>query len=250
MNKTRIVVLAVAAVAGAGAFYMMMTGQTPTPKQIVTVVEASKEKTVRILVADRDFQRGDRLGSQDVRWATWPEHAVSTAYITDRDGGELEQVAKAVARSLIVKGEPIIESKIVRAGNAGQMAAILTPGMRAVTMRVSPETASGGFILPGDRVDVLNTESAREATSRTRTIFENVRVLAVNAVYSETPEQAHMDGVNVTLELTPSDAESFVTARSTGMLSLTLRSVFQPDGELESQTRRSSDVTVIRYGRS
>jgi pilus assembly protein CpaB len=248
MNVTRIAILGVALVAGIGAFFLMM-GNRPT-QDAVQIVAPMSEKTVRVLVADRDFQRGERIGVDDTKWVAWPEKALSPAFITESSGVDPNELAEAVARTLIVAGEPIVEVKIVRAGSAGLMAAILTPGMRAVTQRVSPETAAGGFILPGDRIDVLYTEGNRENITKTRTIFENVRVLAVNTVYTETPETPNIEGVNVTLELSPDDAEAFVTARSTGTISLSLRSVFQAEGEVNSQTKRSSDVTVIRYGRS
>ncbi|HXI88226.1 MAG TPA: Flp pilus assembly protein CpaB, partial [Parvularculaceae bacterium] len=206
---------------------------------------------VRVLVADRDLQRGDRLDIKSVKWVQWPEQSVSEQFITETSGAKPEDFATAVARTEIVAGQPIINDAIVRPDSGGQMAAILTPGMRAVSMRVTPETASGGFVLPGDRVDVMYTDGARGAGStKTRTIFENVRVLAVNNLYAEKSDVAYVEGVNITLELSPEDAESFVTARSSGALSLALRSIFKPEGEVESQTKRSSDVTVIRYGRS
>lgn len=249
MNVTRIAILGVALVAGAGAFFLMMSSNAP--KTPIQIVEPATEKTVRVLVADRDYQRGERLAAEGMKWVDWPEKSLSPSFIAETGGASADALAGAVARTLIVKGEPIIEAKIVRAGSAGLMSAILSPGARAITQRVSAETAAGGFILPGDRVDVLYTESGRgEGKARTRTIFENVRVLAINQMYQETPEAANIEGVNVTLEFSPGDAEAFVTARSAGTISLALRSVFQPDGDIESQTKRQSDVTVIRYGRS
>ena len=247
MNVTRIAVLGVAAVAGVGAFFLMMTNRPDAPA--VQIVEGAQEKTVRVLVANKDFQRGERLGVDTTRWVAWPEKALSPSFLTEASGAKPEDLGEAVARTLIVAGEPIIEQKIVRAGSTGLMAAILTPGMRAVTQRVSPETASGGFILPGDRVDILHT-AEDDTKTRTRTIFENVRVLAIDALYAEAPEASNVPGSTVTLEFSPEDAEAFVTARSNGNVSLVLRSVFQPEGEVASQTRKSVDVNVIRYGRS
>jgi pilus assembly protein CpaB len=246
MNVTRVVVLCVALVAGGIALFLMMNDKNTATVQIV---EPIKEKTVRVLVADKDFQRGDKLVVEGVKWVDWPEKALSETFLSEASGQTPESLQDAVARTLIVAGEPIIEAKIVRAGSAGLMAAIITPGMRAVTQRVSPETASGGFILPGDRIDVLFT-GGREGGARTRTMFENVRVLAVNSLYSDTTEGGYVEGVNITLEFAPEDAESFITARSGGTVSLVLRSVFQPEEAVEQKARKSSDVTVIRYGRS
>lgn len=247
MNVTRIAILGVALVAGAAAFFLMLGNN----KEIapVQIVEPVREETVRVLIATKDIQRGQRLTPEDTNWIAWPKKAVQPTFITDENASAREELESAVARSLIVTGEPIVDAKVVRAGSSGLMAAILSPGMRAVTLRVSPETSSGGFILPGDRVDILQTGS-RGGERGARTIFENVRVLAVNTLYSETPEMAHIDGATVTLELSPQDAEAFVSAREAGALSLVLRSIFQPESELQATERRSSNVSVIRYGRS
>jgi pilus assembly protein CpaB len=245
MNVTRLAVLGIALVAGAAALFLVLGNKPAAPVQ---VVEARTEKTARVLVADAEFQRGDRISVEKVKWVDWPERALSDSYLTEASGQTPDSLKEAVARTLIVRGEPIVEAKIVRAGSSGLMAAIIAPGMRAVTQRVSPETSAGGFILPGDRVDVLYTEGGRDGGSRTRTIFENVRVLAINADFREAQEGANIESTTVTLELSPQDAEAFVTSRATGTVSLALRSVFQPEGEIKS--KRSSDVTVIRYGRS
>ncbi len=247
MNVSRIAILGIALVAGAGAFMLMLSqNQDIAPVQIV---EPVREETVRVLVSVRDIQRGERLSAEDTNWIVWPKKAVQPTFITDQTEGAREAVESAVVRSLIVTGEPIINAKLVRAGSSGLMAAILSPGMRAVTMRVSPETASGGFILPGDRVDIMAT-GGRGSTGPARTIFEDVRVVAVDAFVAENSEAANVAGSTVTLELAPTDAETFISARDGGSLSLVLRSIFKPETELQATDRRSSNVSVIRYGRS
>ena len=249
MNVTRLAVLGVALVAGVAAFFLMM-GNKPAPSSEVQIVAPVEEKTVRVLVADKDFTRGERLGVDTTRWVKWPEKALSENFITEDSGANQEDLAEAVARTLIVAGEPIIEAKIVRVGSSGLMAAVVTPGMRAVTMRVNPETASGGFILPGDQVDVIYSETDDDNITQVETLLENVKVLAVNTIYSENPEMPVIEGSNITVELWPLDAEEFIAARtSRGELSLALRSVFEPEGE-NTQKRKDTAVKVIRYGRS
>jgi pilus assembly protein CpaB len=246
MNVTRIAVLAVALVAGAGAFFMMMNGkEKPAP-----AAAAVAEKTVRVLVADRDLGRGERLGPDSVKWIDWPQKALSPSYITEASAGDPADLEKAVARTGIVAGEPIIEAKIVRAGSSGLLAAVLQPGMRAVTMRITPETGVSGFILPGDRVDIYYSETADSNRTRTDLLFEDVRVLAINTVYAENPEGPVIEGANATVELSPADAEYFINTRSSrGEMSFALRSVFTPaDGDVRPRADRS--VKVIRYGRS
>lgn len=242
MNVSRIAILGIALVAGVGAFFLMM-GNRPdqTPVQVVQPV---KEETVRVLIATRDIQRGEKLAVEDTSWLAWPKKGIQPTFVTDATPDARENLESAVARSLIVAGEPIVNAKVIRAGNSGLMAAILSPGMRAVTMRVSPETASGGFILPGDRVDLLHTRSGS-----TQLVFENVRVLAVDAFYSENSETPHINGANMTIELAPDDAEVFLSKRSAGAFSVVLRSIFKPEGEIVSDRRRTN-VNIIRYGRS
>lgn len=243
MNVSRLVILGVALVAGAGAFFLMMGSNTDNSP--VQVVQPVQEESIRVLIATRDLQRGERLAVEDTTWINWPKKGVQPAFITDATPDARENLVSAVARSLIVTGEPIIEAKIVQAGSSGLMAAILSPGMRAVTLRVSPETSSGGFILPGDKVDLLHTAGAR-----TRLVFEDVRVLAVNTIYSENTELPHIEGSNVTLEMSPDDAEIFLSRRSSGAFSVVLRSIFKPEGDVEGSGKRTTDVNIIRYGRS
>ena len=243
MNVGRIAILGIALVAGAAAFFLMMGNSSDNP--VVQVVEPVKEETTRVLIATRNVERGERLALEDTNWAPWPKKALQPHFITDENAERREELTNAVARSLIVAGEPLVNAKVVMAGSSGLMAAILSPGMRAVTLRVSAETSSGGFILPGDRIDLLHT-----VDGRTRMMFEEVRVLAVNTVYSENTETPNIAGTNLTLELSPRDAEAFTTARSNGSISAVLRSIFKPEGEAVADDRRSSDVNVIRYGRS
>jgi pilus assembly protein CpaB len=247
MNVTRIAVLGVALVAGVGAFFMMMSGNKGSAVQVVQPVQ---EKTVRVLVADRDFQRGERIAAESIKWVDWPDKALSPAYITEASGGDPAELEKAVARTSIIAGEPIIEAKIVRAGSSGLLAAVLEPGMRAVTMRISPETGVSGFILPGDHVDIYYSEAGDSNKTNTEVIFEDVRVLAINTVYSENPETPVIEGANATVQLSPEDAEFFINSRaSRGQMSFALRSVFA-DAEGASKQRRDQSVKVIRYGRS
>ena len=243
MNVSRLAILGIALVAGAAAFFLMMGNSSEGPA--IQIVEPVKEETVRVLVATRDIQRGERLAAEDTNWIAWPKKGIQPSFITDENAEQRQELTSAVARSLIVTGEPIVGAKVVKTGSSGLMAAILSPGMRAVTLRVSPETSSGGFVLPGDRIDILHT-----GKNRTKVLFEEVRVLAVNTMYAENTETPHIDGVNMTLELSPGDAEAFTTARTAGGLSIVLRSIFKPEGDVVADDRRSSDVTIIRYGRS
>lgn len=249
MNVSRIAILGVALIAGVGAFFLMMGNKPQTGP--VQIVQPTKEKTVRVLVASRNFSRGERLASDDTKWVPWPKSALQDNFITDEDPEIRTELETAVVRSTMVEGEPIVEAKILKADASGLMAAIISPGMRAVTMRVTPETSSGGFILPGDHVDIHYTEANDDDITQIASIQEDVRVLAVNTIFSEDSETTSIDGSNITLEMTPEDAERFMIARnSKGKLQLTLRSVFEPQGERVVKPRIDEEVFVIRYGHS
>ena len=136
-----------------------------------------------------------------------------------------------------MQGEPINEAKLVKAGDSGVMAALLRPGMRAVTTRISVDTAAGGFIQPGDRVDIIltqtiqrnragNNQGGNQRTYVSDTVFENVHVLAIDQTFSTSAESgATKIGSTATFEMSQADAELLQEAVAKGDLSLTLRGI-------------------------
>ncbi|MGF1544478.1 MAG: Flp pilus assembly protein CpaB [Parvularculaceae bacterium] len=249
MNVRQIAVLGIAAIAGLGAFLLMMSGGQ---QAVPVVVQEAEKPGVRILVADADLSRGDRLTAEALKWVEWPEDVASLSPQLIREGTvELADLERAVVRSSFVVGEPVIEAKILRAGDRSVMAAVLEAGKRAVTVRVTAESASGGFVLPGDRVDVYYTEPDSLTGEITfQKLFESVKVLAIDNFFDNQSDTPHIAGQAATLELGPGDAEFFTTARaSRGELTLALRSAFDGEKEAESVQQRRA-VQVVRYGRS
>jgi len=203
------------------------------PEAKVIEVEYSK-----VLVAAVDLPLGSRVNEGSVTWTEWPQEALTPSLITKADREDaIEEFSSAIVRSGIVEGEPINPSKLVTVDGAGVMAALLNPGMRAVTTRISPDTAAGGFIQPGDRVDIILTQTFTIETGEARkgdiledqiitaqTIFENVRVLAIDQTFSTGAEGgADIIGSTATFELNPADVEILQEAEAAGDLSLTLR---------------------------
>jgi len=153
-------------------------------------------------------------------------------------GGSEADYYGSVVREPILAGEPIVSRKIVRAGDSGYMAAYLEPGYRAMAVRVTVETAAGGFILPGDRVDVLltretklenigNPEGSKFASS---TVMQNLKVLAIDQSTRAGEDEQAVVGATATLEVRPGDAEALALAKSEGELSLILRSYADTSG--------------------
>ena len=175
-------------------------------------------------------------------------------------GGVRAQVVGAVVRERILAGEPIIANKLVRAGQSGFLAVMLDPGMRAMSIPLTQENGAGGFILPGDRVDVIMSRRA-EATVDGRdgfiaqTVLTNVRVLAIGETM-RAGESENVVGSNATLEVGARDAEVLAFAEAQGELYLVLRSYADaqhPSGAvISSQTRAdnsgSRSVRVFRNG--
>jgi pilus assembly protein CpaB len=149
------------------------------------------------------------------------------------------------------------------------MSATLTPGMRAVSIAVSVASLAGGFIQPNDRVDLVLTSQTADGGKKFRatTILRNVRVLAVDQVFSDKNQKPVSDVKTATLELTPQQAERVTRAQASGVLSLSLRSLveqvadgqgrvaaarakFNDNGNNNNNNNSESggEVAVIRYG--
>jgi pilus assembly protein CpaB len=255
MNLVRIIVLIVAGLAALAAAFFVRGAMQPAPAPVQPVVEAAPAaQTSRVLVASRDIAPGERVTANDFRWAPWPEEAVLPNYVNQAANPDgLETLTGAVARTGFAAGEPANMAKLIQPGDAGFMSAVLTPGMRAVAVPISARSGAGGFILPNDRVDIIVTrESANGFGSDL--VVENVRVLAIDQIYSETEDGAVV-GSTATLELSSSQARSVALAVAVGDVSLALRSIADTEGgarfagaDETSQEGVTSSVRVFRYG--
>ncbi len=255
MNTQRLVVLGLALVAAAGAALMvrgMIGGGTPAVEAAPAPAIAMSE----VLVASANLTPGQKLLVEQVRWEKWPSSAVDSSFITHTEVGSEEQAVKGVVvRSPVVANQPITKTAIVHADAAGFMAAMLTPGMRAVSIIVSAESGAGGFVLPNDRIDVIQTRKVGEAAIA-RTVLSNVRVLAVDQTFTQEKDAKSVIGKTATVEVTPEQAELLSSAQSAGQLSLALRPLGD-SGEVadmsdarrkKSRSGADGPVAVIRYG--
>ena len=262
MNRVQIAVLGVTVLAFAGAWWVFSSASAPTP-QVVQV--ASKIDADEVLVAARDLPMGTKLAETDYKWADWPNASLSPLMVKKSDGpGAVEDVRDAVTRSAFLQGEPMRRDKIVKGPNAGFLSAILPSGMRAVAINIDAQggTTAGGFVLPNDRVDVIQIVRDEDATRARgsevftpRTILTNVRVLAIGQNIQEKNGEKVIVGANATLELSPEQSEQIVLAQKTssGNLHLTLRSMLDSSGKTDSNLAFQSDkdsLTIVRFGAS
>jgi len=130
--------------------------------------------------------------------------------------------------------------------------------MRAISIGVSAETAASGFILPNDHVDIILTQRDRTAEKATgtevhvsKTILNDIRVLAIDQHVEEQNGQKVVVGKTATLELTPKQVETIELARQTGALSLALRSITDAGkgkSAAENDTDRGNSINIVRFG--
>ena len=261
MKVAQLAVLGVAVVAAGGAA-MLANNLANKPPEVreVRVDDQPKVELEEILVASQDISLGTSMQGGMVEWRKWPKEGVSSGYITRSaapNGLNLEE-APAIARSAFFVGEPIRESKLVRA-DKGYMSAILPAGQQAIATSISTATSAGGFILPNDRVDVIMTRRAEEdegGSFITETVLENVRVLAIDQTIEEKDGESVVVGETATLQLSPDQAKILTVAQQMAdRLSLALRSLEDIGNEetkgaeyLLSGNRGNGRVRVIKYG--
>jgi pilus assembly protein CpaB len=250
MNTARIVVLAIAIVAGGLAAYLVASGPAP---QTTTVTVTQPSATSDVLVAKTDIGVGEKINEGMLQWQAWPADGTSAGMIKRGERPEaISQVTGMIARQSFIAGEPIREQKIVSATGSGFMAAILPTGKRAVAAEISVESAAGGFVLPNDHVDVVLTLSRKEGenyTFKSQTVLENVRVLAVDQLVEDKDGQRSVIGRTATIEVDPGQAEVLANARHAGKLSLALRSWY--DGNTvnpQEEPLVGRTLNIVRFG--
>jgi pilus assembly protein CpaB len=256
MNTQRLIVLGLALVAAGGAALLvrgMLGGGTPKVEARPAPVPMSE-----VLVASSNLAPGQGLTTDLVRWEKWPASSVDSSFITHQVAGSEEAAVKgAVVRAPIIAGQPISNAALVHTDAAGFMAAILTPGMRAVSITIATDSGAGGFILPNDRVDVILTRKFTQTDPPlvvAQTILSDVRVLAVDQTYKQDKDTKTVIAKSATLEVTPLQAEMISRSAQAGVLSLALRPLGD-QGEVASLEDKLKDikenlgpVSVIRYG--
>jgi len=279
-------VAAIAALALALLVRSMTAARKPAP--VVAVAEPVQPMT-RVLVAKQDLKVADRISADNVGWEPWPSNSVSAIYITGgvvatqasltataanavenvaRGDQALQSLAGVLVREPIAKGEPLVQSKLVR-GDGSFMAVKLPKGMRAMSIPVNAESDAGGFVLPGDQVDVVlslknqgnaGPDAARAPSSRL--VMRNIKVLAIDQNTEPKAQQAAMVGSTATLEIPEDDIDALARAKTQGDLALVLRSYADAAGpsgrvgppaslDLGDVVRvyRSGQVTEVRVAR-
>jgi pilus assembly protein CpaB len=218
-RRTRaFIVVGLAAVLATGAAYGVYRAIQTRP---VVQVPIAERFTV---VASRAVPIGTQLTADMIRVVGWPADSPVT-------GGH-EKPEEVVGRGVtvpLVENEPIIDTKLAPKGTGGGLGPVITPGMRAVAVRVNDVISVAGYVLPGTHVDVIVTmRPAQESISRI--VLSNVKVLSTGPMINTSQDgKAAQNPPLVTLELTPADAERLSLASNQGQIALALRNPLDVD---------------------
>lgn len=247
MGRRLIVVLLIAGLIAGGVFFLARTVQRSAPpvqQSSVTAPQPPRQETSMILVAAKDLPAGTIIQANSLSFRSWPRDAVDEAAYVLQAGGSIEEFDGAVVRSGIRAGEPVIRTKLIKRGERGFLAAVLKPGMRAVSAPINETTGVSGFVFPGDYVDLMLSHVVNMSDSGTQvrphnvteTILHNIRVIAMDQ-RSGDQEQAPAVGRVTTFEVTPEQAEKISLAQRMGELRLVLRplSKTEEDAAAEGQ---------------
>lgn len=235
MRKRGFLILALACLMGVAAVYLAR-GWLESRVRLANTAEKTVTLTT-VVVAKRTLSFGDPLKEEYLQVIEWPASAVppdTFRTIAEVVGGDKPRVALRT----IEPSEPILKTKISGFGGKATLSSVIEPDMRAVTIRVNDASGVAGFVLPGDRVDVLLTRrqtEGRDERQFTDILLQNVRVLAVDQEANETRNKPVVAKA-VTVEVTPYQAQKLTLAGQVGNLSLALRK--------ETNTRAGNFPTV------
>jgi pilus assembly protein CpaB len=290
MGATRsIIIVAIAAICALGAALLVGKLFVHRAPAAPVLVAAPTKPMAQVMVAQHDLPVGTALASGDLAWQPWPVDSLNPAFITDGQApqvtpagttavvaanfsraavgavtkGPMDALYGAIVRESILAHEPVTNAKLVRGGEGGFMAVTLRPGMRALAVPVNASTAAGGFILPGDRVDVLQSHqqegntsgggSASRSGQIAQLLLRNVRVLAIDQATKAPKNASSVIGAVATLEVPAADADVVVRAKAQGEIILALRSYSDAGGPTvrsQPESNAGGIVRIFRDGKS
>lgn len=232
MRPVTLLVLVVALILG-GAAAFLVRGLL---LQRSTAAPAKPASTV--VVANQPLAFGTALSAENTTEVAWPTEAAPEGFFRSRE--ELFRDGKRVVLAAMQKNEPVLAAKITGSGQRASLSALIDAGMRAVTIRVDEVRGVAGFVLPGDRIDVVLTRAENNG-SYADILLQNVKVLAIDQLASDSQGKPTVARA-VTLEVNTTQAQKLVLASGIGNLSLVLR---QAGGTDPETTRR---VTTADLG--
>ncbi len=181
------------------------------------VEQRSTPHAVKLVVASTNIVAGGRLSPELLRVVDWPaENPISGSF------SETQPLLNRIVNINLSAGEPVIAQKLAPVGSKAGLSSLITPGMRAVSVRVNDVAGVSGFALPGNHVDVMVNVQDDQGRMVSKIVLQQIMVLAVAQDASVKDDVKAKVVGTVTLEVTPQQAEKLDLARSVGNLSLVL----------------------------
>ena len=257
MSARRIVLPVIALALAGGTAYLAHDWVQSQKRPPQAAAQSAPVERKAVLVAAIDLAPGQFLLAEGMRWQEWPDVSLPDTYIVEGATPQ-EELVGAVVRQPVAAGQPLTRAGVVKPGDRGFLAAVLEPGMRAVSVPVDEASSNAGLIFPGDRVDLILTQTiggdssadgAKTAARRvSETVLADVRVIAMGRkLRNEAGEDAVATDKarTTTLEVDGQGAEKVALVTELGKLSLSLRSLARPDDSPDATGQRltwDSDV--------
>jgi pilus assembly protein CpaB len=236
MRAGAFISLVLALVLGGAAAYMAANWMQGRATAGISVAPVND----RVVVAARPLNFGTQLKAEDLVQVPWPAGRMPDGAFSSIE--ELLKDGERTVLSTFQANEPILVSKVTGPGQRASLSALIEDGMRAVTIRVDEVRGVAGFVLPGERVDVVLTQSGSGGDNVSDILLQNVRVLAVDQAINEKADKPTVARA-VTLEVTTDQAQKIILASDIGKLSLILR---QAGSAVAQEVRRitRSDLSL------
>ena len=183
-------------------------------------IETKPVASQTVVVAKQALRFGTELSASMLQEVPWPSDSLPSGAFAKI--GDVLSGGRRVVLAAIEANEPVLALKITGPGQRATLSALVKPGMKAVTIRVNDVEGVGGFVLPGDHVDVVLTRQIDKGSATTQVVLQNTRVLAVDQIADERAAKATV-AKSVTLEVDTVEAQKLWLASSVGSLSLLLR---------------------------
>ena len=254
--KSRAFIMLGLAIFLAGASVYLARNWIQNQVQPAAEAQAPGVAMSNVVVATTQLHFGNSIRREHLRLVDWPASSMpegSFASIDELLGTEVDKNGKKKKIERVVlrpmeKNEPVLKTKVSGFGGRASLSAMITPGMRATTIRMNDVNGVSGFVLPGDRVDILLTRnqggSRKSKTGLTTDIFlQNMKVLGIAQDANENRNKP-MVVRTVTLETTPLQAQKLTLAQKVGTLSLALRNVTND----EAETPQTVSLRDLRIG--
>jgi pilus assembly protein CpaB len=246
VRSSTIIMIAVAAVFGLLAVFVAQSWLNSQAEARLRSLEAQKTQPApaqTIVVAGRQLRFGNELSASVLREMAWPADAVPQGAF--RSIQQVLKEGKRVVLTAIEANEPVLASKITGLGQRATLSATIGEGHKAVTIRVNDVDGVAGFVLPGDRVDIMLSRQLEKNSAINDVVLKNTRVLAVDQLADERSDKPSVAKA-VTLEVDIAGAQKLSLASQVGTLALALRKA----GDQDSTASRPITLADLMNSRS